>query len=84
MADGIRCIRLWTGEVLPLGPDPTRDVFIAINAPEALTRLLRRPSRRSSGIIMSAGMVRGTQIAPQVTRSRSSPESSASPMPITQ
>jgi cyclopropane-fatty-acyl-phospholipid synthase len=48
-------IRLWTGEVLPLGPDPTRDVFVAINAPEALTRLLRRPSLATLVELIAAG-----------------------------
>jgi cyclopropane-fatty-acyl-phospholipid synthase len=36
-------LRLWTGEMLPLGPAARGDVALAINTPAAVTRLLRRP-----------------------------------------
>ena len=36
-------IRLWDGSSVPLGPQARDDLAIAINAPRAITRLLRRP-----------------------------------------
>jgi cyclopropane-fatty-acyl-phospholipid synthase len=36
-------IRLWNGEVVPLGPGSSGDVRLAIHGPDAITRLLRRP-----------------------------------------
>ncbi|TDR94592.1 SAM-dependent methyltransferase [Enterovirga rhinocerotis] len=36
-------IRLWDGSHVPLGPGARDDLAIAINAPQAITRLLRRP-----------------------------------------
>jgi cyclopropane-fatty-acyl-phospholipid synthase len=36
-------VRLWNGELLPLGPGARPDLAIAINSPAAITRLLRRP-----------------------------------------
>jgi cyclopropane-fatty-acyl-phospholipid synthase len=36
-------LRLWNGEVLPLGPTARTDLAIAVNSPVAITRLLRRP-----------------------------------------
>jgi cyclopropane-fatty-acyl-phospholipid synthase len=36
-------IRLWDGEVIPLGPDARTDLRIAINSPDVLHRLIRRP-----------------------------------------
>jgi cyclopropane-fatty-acyl-phospholipid synthase len=36
-------IRLWDGVPIPLGPRWSGDLAIAVHAPEAITRLLRRP-----------------------------------------
>lgn len=36
-------LRLWNGEVLPLGPEADGRVAIAVTTPLAVTRLLRRP-----------------------------------------
>jgi cyclopropane-fatty-acyl-phospholipid synthase len=36
-------LRLWNGEVLPLGPNAPSDLVVAINDEGAVTRLLRRP-----------------------------------------
>lgn len=36
-------VRLWNGEIVPLGPDHADAPRIAINDPRAITRLLRRP-----------------------------------------
>jgi len=37
-------IRLWDGSVIPLGKDVNADFFIAVNGPEVLGALLRRPT----------------------------------------
>lgn len=36
-------LRLWTGEVLPLGPGARPELVLALNTPAAITRLVRRP-----------------------------------------
>jgi cyclopropane-fatty-acyl-phospholipid synthase len=36
-------VRLWDGEVIPLGPNARTDLRIAINSPDVLHRLIRRP-----------------------------------------
>ncbi len=36
-------LQLWTGEIVPLGPQPRGDLTIAIRTPAALTRLVRKP-----------------------------------------
>ncbi len=36
-------LRLWNGDVLPLGPNARTDLAVAIHSPDAITRLLRRP-----------------------------------------
>jgi cyclopropane-fatty-acyl-phospholipid synthase len=36
-------IRLWNGEIVPLGPSPRTDILLAVNSPGAVTRLIRRP-----------------------------------------
>ena len=48
-------LRLWTGEVLPLGPAPSGDLTIAINTPQALTRLVRRPKFVTLIELLAAG-----------------------------
>jgi cyclopropane-fatty-acyl-phospholipid synthase len=48
-------VRLWTGEILPLGPNPAGDLLVAINAPEALTRLVRRPRLSTLVELVAAG-----------------------------
>ena len=37
-------VRLWNGEVVPLGRDVTGPVVLAINGPDVVRRLLRRPN----------------------------------------
>lgn len=37
-------IRLWNGEILPLGENATQDVFITINSPEAIRRFIWSPN----------------------------------------
>jgi cyclopropane-fatty-acyl-phospholipid synthase len=36
-------IRLWNGEIVPLGPSPQTEVLLTISSAGALTRLVRRP-----------------------------------------
>ena len=36
-------IRLWNGERVSLGPSPPGDLMLALNSPDALTRIIRRP-----------------------------------------
>ena len=48
-------VRLWTGEILPLGPDAPSDLLVAINAPEALTRFVRRPRLATLIELIAAG-----------------------------
>lgn len=36
-------VKLWDGSVVPLGPDARDDLLLAINTPDAIGRLLRRP-----------------------------------------
>ncbi|MDB5414061.1 MAG: SAM-dependent methyltransferase [Rubritepida sp.] len=36
-------IRLWDGQAIPLGPDWSGDLALAVRDPSAITRLLRRP-----------------------------------------
>ena len=48
-------LRLWNGELLPLGPAPTGDLALAIRTPGALGRLLRRPRLFTLLDLMAAG-----------------------------
>lgn len=43
MLDADLSVRLWNGERLPLGSRVSDDLGFAINSPQALTRLIRRP-----------------------------------------
>ena len=36
-------LRLWNGEIVPLGPNAKSDLAVAVRSPVAITRLLRRP-----------------------------------------
>lgn len=48
-------VRLWNNETIPLGPQATGDLALAITTPTALTRLLRRPSLRTLVDLLAAG-----------------------------
>lgn len=48
-------VRLWNGEVLPLGPDAQGDLIIAIRSPGAISRLLRRPRLTTAIELAAAG-----------------------------
>jgi cyclopropane-fatty-acyl-phospholipid synthase len=48
-------LRLWNGEVLPLGPAADGRVAIAVNSPVAITRLLRRPRIRTVVELIASG-----------------------------
>ena len=50
-------LRLWNGEVLPLGPNPTGDLVVAIRSPQALTRLVRKPNFVTLIELLAAGDV---------------------------
>jgi cyclopropane-fatty-acyl-phospholipid synthase len=36
-------VRLWNGDILPLGPNAKEDILFAINSPEAVRRLIFSP-----------------------------------------
>jgi len=36
-------VRLWNGEIVPLGPQARQDVLLTIESPDAISRLVRRP-----------------------------------------
>ncbi len=48
-------LRLWNGELLPLGPAPTGELALAIRTPGAISRLLRRPRLFTLLDLMAAG-----------------------------
>ncbi|HEY8611993.1 MAG TPA: hypothetical protein VIL69_11950, partial [Roseomonas sp.] len=48
-------IRLWNGEVVPLGPNPAGGLVIALNSPEVLTRAIRRPRLTTLIELIAAG-----------------------------
>jgi len=48
-------VRLWTGELLPLGPAAKGDLAIAIRSPAAITRLVRRPRLGTVVELIAAG-----------------------------
>lgn len=48
-------LRLWNGELLPLGPAPTGDLALVIRTPAAIGRLLRRPRLFTLMDLMAAG-----------------------------
>ncbi len=48
-------LRLWNGELLPLGPAPTGELALAIRTPAAISRLLRRPRLFTLLDLMAAG-----------------------------
>ncbi|WP_204251097.1 SAM-dependent methyltransferase [Elioraea rosea] len=48
-------LRLWNGEMLPLGPEADGSVAIALNSPLAIARLLRRPRIRTVVELVASG-----------------------------
>lgn len=48
-------LRLWNGETVALGPEARGDLAIAVNAPGAITRLLRRPRLATAIELLAAG-----------------------------
>lgn len=48
-------LRLWTGEVLPLGPGARPGLALALNTPAAITRLVRRPRLSTVVELMAEG-----------------------------
>jgi cyclopropane-fatty-acyl-phospholipid synthase len=48
-------LRLWNGETVPLGANARPDLAIAVRAPAAITRLLRRPSLTTVIALFTAG-----------------------------
>ncbi len=50
-------IRFWDGRAVPLGPHWSGDVAIALGAPEALTRLIRRPRLTTVVELVAEGLL---------------------------
>jgi cyclopropane-fatty-acyl-phospholipid synthase len=50
-------IRLWNGEIVPLGPSPQTDVLLTISSAGAVTRLVRRPRLSTLIELFAAGDV---------------------------
>jgi cyclopropane-fatty-acyl-phospholipid synthase len=48
-------LRLWNDEMIPLGPQPSTDLAVAIRSPVAITRLLRRPRLATVIELLAAG-----------------------------
>jgi cyclopropane-fatty-acyl-phospholipid synthase len=48
-------VRLWTGELIPLGVNSSDRLAIAIRTPRAITRLIRRPSLTTLIELLAAG-----------------------------
>ena len=48
-------VRLWNGELVPLGPAPTDALALAIRSPTALTRLVRRPAFTTLVELLASG-----------------------------
>ena len=48
-------VRLWNGEIVPLGSNPTGGVLFAVNSPAAMTRLVRRPRLTSVVELLASG-----------------------------
>lgn len=51
-------VRLWTGEVLPLGPDASQDLQLVIGRPGAIRLLLLRPGLATAFGLFAAGDLR--------------------------
>jgi cyclopropane-fatty-acyl-phospholipid synthase len=50
-------VRLWTGELIPLGPRSSDHLALAIRAPGAITRLMRRPSLTTLIALIASGAI---------------------------
>ncbi len=50
-------VRLWDGVPIPLGPHWSGDLAIAVHAPEAITRLLRRPRLATLIELFAEGLI---------------------------
>ena len=48
-------VRLWNGELVPLGSGPAGDLALAIRSPAALTRLVRRPNFTTLVDLLASG-----------------------------
>ena len=75
-------VRLWNGETVPLGPRSTDGVRLAINTPQAMTRLARRPWLTTIIELLAAGdlaIENGTLL--DVAARRADPEGPARGLP---
>ncbi|CAH1657631.1 MULTISPECIES: cyclopropane-fatty-acyl-phospholipid synthase family protein [unclassified Chelatococcus] len=50
-------IRLWDGEVIPLGADARTDLLVALNSPAVLSRLIRQPRLTTVVDLVASGDV---------------------------
>jgi cyclopropane-fatty-acyl-phospholipid synthase len=50
-------VELWTGEILPLGPRADTTLRVRISGPDAITRLLRRPSFARLAELLADGSI---------------------------
>jgi cyclopropane-fatty-acyl-phospholipid synthase len=50
-------VRLWNGELVPLGPDAPPSPAIAIRSPQAVTRLVRRPAFSTLIELLASGEI---------------------------
>ena len=48
-------VRLWNGEIVPLGPQARQDVLLTIESPDAVSRLVRRPRLTTLVELLAAG-----------------------------
>lgn len=52
------CVRLWTGEVLPLGPQAHQDIQLVIGRPGAIRKLLLKPGLATVFALFASGDLR--------------------------
>ncbi|RZJ91540.1 MAG: class I SAM-dependent methyltransferase, partial [Brevundimonas sp.] len=50
-------LRLWTGEVLPLGPNARDDILLRIESPSAVRRLMLRPGLMTVFELVAEGLI---------------------------
>jgi cyclopropane-fatty-acyl-phospholipid synthase len=62
--EGDLSAQLWNGEVIPLGPNARDDIRLVINSPDAIRRILLKPSLMTMFQLYSEGQIEITGASP--------------------
>ena len=55
--DADLCVRLWNGETLPLGRDPSGDIVFVLNGPDAVRRMVFAPNLLTAVELYAEGLI---------------------------